>query len=128
MDRPWLGHGYNAFWLGDEGPSGIVRQIAGWDVPGAHNGFLEIWLDLGFLGLALFFLGFAWHAWKAAQCFLREGNWEAAWPILFLVFLFSVNLAQSALLSPNYVFWILYVTISYRVCLMAAKRPEDGAA
>ncbi|PYX84245.1 MAG: hypothetical protein DMG70_06930 [Acidobacteria bacterium] len=127
MDRLWIGHGFNAFWLGDEGPSGTVRQIAGWNVPGAHNGFLEIWLDLGFVGLALFFLGFVRHIWKAARCFLREDRWEDAWPILFLIFLFFVNLAQSALLSPNYVFWILYVTISYRVCLMTAKRSQEGA-
>jgi exopolysaccharide production protein ExoQ len=127
MDRPWTGHGFDAFWLGDQGPSGIVREIAGWDVPGAHNGFLEIWLDLGLLGLTLFLVGFARHVWKAVQCFLREDRWEGAWPILFLIFLFFVNLAQSAFLSPNSLFWILYATVSYRVCLMTAKRSEEGA-
>lgn len=128
MDRPWIGHGFNAFWLGDVGPSGEIRQIAGWDVPGAHNGFLEIWLDLGLLGLALFLLGFVRHAWKSVEYFLAEDSWEGAWAILFLVFLFSVNLAQSALLSPNYIFWILYVAVSYRICLITGKRSEEGAA
>src|SRR5207302_9875896 len=55
MDHPWIGHGFNAFWLGDEGSSGEVRKLAGWDVPSAHNGYLEIWLDLGICGLAAFF-------------------------------------------------------------------------
>jgi exopolysaccharide production protein ExoQ len=128
IDRPWLGHGFNAFWLGDEGPSGEIRQIAGWDVPGAHNGFLEIWLDLGLLGLALFLLGFVRHTWKSVKYFFEEDRWEGSWAILFLIFLFSVNLAQSALLSPNYIFWILYVTISYRICLVTGKRFEVGAA
>ena len=31
MDHPWIGHGFNAFWLGDEGPSGEIRKLAGWD-------------------------------------------------------------------------------------------------
>jgi exopolysaccharide production protein ExoQ len=128
MDRPWIGHGFDAFWLGDVGPSGEVRRIAGWDVPGAHNGFLEIWLDLGLLGLALFWLGFVRHAWKSMRCFLREYSWEEAWPVLCLVLLFLINLTQNALLSPNYIFWILYVTISYRVCLITGKRQEEGAA
>jgi O-antigen ligase len=128
MDRPWIGHGFDAFWLGDQGPSGVVREIAGWDVPGAHNGFLEIWLSLGLLGLALFFLGFVRHTWKSVRYFLEEHRWEGAWAISFLVFLFSVNLSQSALLSPNYIFWILYVMISCRVCLVTRKRSEEGAA
>jgi exopolysaccharide production protein ExoQ len=127
MDHPWIGHGFNAFWLGDEGPSGEIRKLAGWDVPSAHNGYLEIWLDLGICGLAAFFLGFARHFWKALGCFVREGQWEAAWPLLFLSFLFFVNLAQSYLLSPNYVLWILYVTISCPIYLLTAKRPEEGA-
>jgi exopolysaccharide production protein ExoQ len=127
MDRLWIGHGYNAFWLGDVGLSGAVRQIAGWDVPGAHNGFLEIWLDLGLLGLTLFFLGFIRHTSKAVQCFLREDRWEGAWPILFLVFLFVVNLAQSDLLSPNYILWTVYATISYRACLATAARSAGAA-
>jgi exopolysaccharide production protein ExoQ len=127
MDHPWIGHGFNAFWLGDEGPSGEIRKLAGWDVPSAHNGYLEIWLDLGICGLAAFFLGFARHFWKALGCFAREGQWEAAWPLLFLIFLFFVNLAQSALLSPNYVLWILYVAISCRVCLVTARPSEEGA-
>jgi len=127
MDHPWIGHGFNAFWLGDEGPSGEIRKLAGWDVPSAHNGYLEIWLDLGICGLAAFFLGFARHFWKALGCFAREGQWEAAWPLLFLSFLFFVNLAQSALLSPNYVLWILYIAISCRVCLVTARRSEEGA-
>src|SRR5437016_5866016 len=107
--------------------SGEVRKLAGWDVPSAHNGYLEIWLDLGICGLAAFFLGFARHFRKAVQCFVREGLWEAAWPLLFLIFLFFVNLAQSALLSPNYVLWILYVAISCRVCLVTARPSEEGA-
>jgi O-antigen ligase len=127
MDHPWIGHGFNAFWLGDEGPSGEIRKLAGWDVPSAHNGYLEIWLDLGICGLAAFLLGFARHSWKALGCFARDGQWEAGWPLLFLSFLFFVNLAQSALLSPNYVLWILYTAISCRVCLLTAKQSEEGA-
>ena len=128
MDHPWIGHGFNAFWLGDEGPSGEIRTLAGWDVPSAHNGYLEIWLDLGLCGLAIFFLGFARDFWKAIKCYGREGLSEGAWPLLFLIFLFFVNLVQSALLSPNYVLWILYVAVSSRLCLLAARPSEEGAS
>jgi exopolysaccharide production protein ExoQ len=121
MDHPWIGHGFNAFWLGDEGPSGEIRKLAGWDVPSAHNGYLEIWLDLGLCGLAAFLLGFARHFWNSIRFFRRIEGWEGFWPVLYLAFLAMINLVQSALVSPNYFFWILYVAISTRVCLANLK-------
>jgi exopolysaccharide production protein ExoQ len=134
LDHPWIGYGFNAFWLGEEGPSRLVRQVAAWDVPSAHNGFLEIWLDLGFLGLLVFFVGLVRFAWKATQCFLHTYRWENTWPILFLAFLVVVNLVQSALISTNFIFWILYVAVSVRVCFSnhvgregAARRKETSA-
>lgn len=129
MDHPWIGHGFNSFWLGDEGPSGEIRKLAGWDVPSAHNGYLETWLDLGICGLVLFLLGFTRHFWKAVRYFFGREGWEGFWPVLFLVFLALINLSQSALIAPNYFFWILYVVISCRICL-AENKPtttERGA-
>jgi exopolysaccharide production protein ExoQ len=121
MDHPWIGRGFNAFWLGDEGPSGEIRKLAGWDVPSAHNGYLEIWLDLGLWGLAAFLVGFARHFWKSMHYFLRIEGWEGSWPVLYLTFLAVINLAQSVLVSPNAFFWILYVLISTRICMSSGK-------
>ncbi len=127
MDHPWIGHGFNAFWLGDEGASGEVRRIAGWDVPSAHNGFLEIWLDLGLIGLGIFLAGFARHFWESIRYFLDRESWEGYWPVLFLAFLAVINLAQSSLVAPNYFYWILYVVISFRLC-MANNNPATDVA
>jgi exopolysaccharide production protein ExoQ len=121
MDHPWIGHGFNAFWLGDEGPSGEIRKLAGWDVPSAHNGYLETWLDLGICGLAVFLLGFALHFRKSIHYLITKEASEGYWPVLFLAFLAVINFVQSALISPNYFFWILYVAISARLCLADGK-------
>jgi exopolysaccharide production protein ExoQ len=128
LDHAWLGRGYDAFWLGDQGPSGEIRKFAGWDVPSAHNGYLEIWLDLGLCGLAVFFLGFARHLRKSLHYFLRTEEGEGSWPVLYLAFLALINLSQSALVSPNYFFWILYVVVSARVCMPMAKPTSEAGA
>lgn len=50
--RPLLGYGFDSFWTPDR-----IRRIsdeAGWGVPGAHNGYLEIVLSLGIVGGALY--------------------------------------------------------------------------
>jgi exopolysaccharide production protein ExoQ len=128
MDHPWIGHGFNAFWLGDEGPSGEIRKLAGWDVPSAHNGYLETWLDLGICGLAVFFLGFALHFRKSIRYLVTKEGWEGYWPVLYLAFLAVINFVQSALIAPNYFFWILYVAISARLCLADGKPTTEMTA
>ena len=53
MNQNWmLGTGFNSFWLGE-------RQLAVWEtrhINEAHNGYLEIILNLGIVGLVLFTL------------------------------------------------------------------------
>ncbi len=50
LQRPVLGWGYAAFWRGIEGESFKVVAVVRFIVFHAHNGFLEIWLELGFAG------------------------------------------------------------------------------
>ncbi len=53
--RPWLGYGYEVFWGASvESPS--VREGPGFvaQMPHAHNGYIDIVLQTGFIGLAIF--------------------------------------------------------------------------
>src|SRR3546814_13243486 len=52
--RPWTGFGYGAFWHDPEGPAWALRRALQWDVPSAHNGWVELWLDVGLGGVLLF--------------------------------------------------------------------------
>ncbi len=54
-ERPWLGYGYEVFWgAGPNSPS--VREGPGFvaQMPHAHNGYIDITLQTGFIGLAIF--------------------------------------------------------------------------
>lgn len=56
--RPLLGWGYQSFWLvGPDAPS--VVNAPGWvkEMPNGHNGYLDVKVELGYAGYALF-LGF----------------------------------------------------------------------
>lgn len=54
-NRPWFGHGYASFWqIGPDSPQlsappGFVQKA-----PNAHNNYIELLLELGIVGLALF--------------------------------------------------------------------------
>jgi exopolysaccharide production protein ExoQ len=53
VKHPILGYGFGSFWKGLYGPSQSVVLIAGWAVEQAQNGFLDVWLGTGLLGVAL---------------------------------------------------------------------------
>jgi O-antigen ligase len=50
--RPLAGYGFESFWTGDH-----IRDISaqeGWTVPISHNGFIELMLGVGVVGLTLY--------------------------------------------------------------------------
>ena len=73
MKRPLLGYGYLAFWRGAQGESANVSLASGWIVTGAHNGFLNIWLTLGVVGLAPIIYAF-FKSFKDGVLSLQEGS------------------------------------------------------
>jgi O-antigen ligase len=50
-EHPLLGAGYESFWLGERLEK--IWEILPWRANEAHNGYLEIFLNLGLVGLAL---------------------------------------------------------------------------
>lgn len=130
LQRPWLGFGYSAFWLGANGQSAEVWRIVGWAVPSAHNGLLEIWLDLGAVGVLIAVFGFGRYLRKAIWLIRCTRTWEYAWPLLFLVFLFVLNLTASTFFGGNNIYWFLYVVIALNLSRFqsAAARIQPEAA
>ena len=123
LRQPWLGYGYNAFWLPDETYVQRIWSILKWEPPHAHNGFLELWLELGVVGVGLFLLVFSRYIIKTLA-FLRSNSepW-AAWPATFLLFLFLANLTESCFLVSNSAYLILYVAVA---ATMYKSRNEIG--
>lgn len=122
LDRPLLGYGYNAFWLGLDGPSADIWKIVGWAAPNAHNGLLEIWLDLGIVGVGIAAIGFGSYLREAFRLVHETARWEYAWPLLFLVTLLTLNLTETAFFQGNSIYWFLYVVAALDLSLMQRQR------
>jgi O-antigen ligase len=122
-DRPLLGYGYQAFWVGS--PAEAIWAQMTWKPTHAHNGFLELWLDLGLVGLALFLFGVALALWKSIA-FVRRlpRSPEAAWPLILIAYMLLVNATQTLVLGRNNIAWILYVANAVLVGLSSQKLAE----
>jgi exopolysaccharide production protein ExoQ len=129
--RPRLGYGYDAFWRDSTGPSLQVSAAVHFVVEHAHNGFLEIALELGLAGLALFTLSWL-AAWRALWPLWRAGPLHAiAFPLALLVLIALYNLDENTLLIYNGLFWPLYVAALATIAHLrsgAASRTQSGPA
>jgi O-antigen ligase len=108
--RPWLGYGFSAFWQGTKGESGSVLDAAGWRAGYAHNGFLDIVLQLGVIGIATFAVGYL-VSWRRALRFQsRVQGPVPVWLCTYLVYLLIYNLTEGALMTVHSIFWVLYIS------------------
>jgi len=103
-----LGYGYGTFWAETGGPSASVAAHVGWDPAHAHNGFLDLWLDVGMVGCAVLSVGLAKALYRGGRLALNARYLVDLWPAIFLLFILLYNCVESALLRRN-VFWVLYV-------------------
>jgi O-antigen ligase len=121
LQRPWLGYGFCAFWLPDQTYTPRIWHLLSWMPPQAHNGLLELWLQLGLVGTGLFLLVFAYYVARALQFVRHSSELAAAWPIMFLASLFLMNLTTSFFLVANSFDFFLFVAIAVTIC---TKRSE----
>ena len=122
LRHPLLGYGFSAFWRGAQAPSWDVVVALRFVLFHAHNGFLEIWLELGAGGLLLFALSLlrgAFLLWPE----MRAGNFaEAAWPFSILLLILLYDFDENTLLSFNGLFWVLYTAALARIEVLSAER------
>jgi O-antigen ligase len=124
----WLGHGYGAFWQGWEQPSYLVWLQNPWGPPHAHNGVLELALNVGVVGVVLWLL--------ALLSCLRRGliltrvDRVAYWPVGLVLLTLAFNVTEVTLMS-NALFWALFVAVSSSVFATQSawpiRAPHDRA-
>ncbi len=51
--RPWLGHGYAAFWIQGLTPAELIWLDLQWEAPDSHSGWREVVLQIGWVGFAM---------------------------------------------------------------------------
>lgn len=131
-ERPWLGYGYGAFWLGWTGESAHVwlwTARVGLEAQHAHNGYLDLWLHLGLLGVSTFALGFLLTIRRAVIWVRSTRAAEDLWPLAFLTFVLLYNLTESAILAYNDIIWLLYVAVVLSTAARVAEaRKRDRSA
>ncbi len=122
QERPWFGYGLAAFWNELEGPSSYVLLAMGINVVYAHNGFLDMWLSIGLVGLSLFLASYFSTAIKSLAWLRHSKTPEGLWPLLFLSYLLLSNISEGTIHSMDSGFWAIFIAISYSLIIAPGNR------
>ena len=114
--KPVLGYGYGAFWYGPDTPSFYIWKVTGWTPPNSHNGFLDLWLQIGLIGLVIYVFGFFAITLPKAFYWVRNTRTsEGFWPLTYMTYMLLANISETTLMIQNDIFWVIYVAIAFSV-------------
>lgn len=109
--RPWVGHGYAAFWSMPEYTQHLLDALT-WQIPHAHSGYMDSLVGLGAVGLVL---AVSLMIGTMARGFglLRRGHLLVAnLLILHLGALIGRNFSESDVMQHVSLIWILWVYLA----------------
>ena len=112
-ERPLQGWGWSSYWVPWVEPYQGLVVINNVPYFQAHNAFLDVWLQLGAIGLGLFVLlvGITFvRVWRLA---VRHTNPLYLWPILVFVGIITQNLTESRILVE--IGWVILVLFAVKV-------------
>ncbi|NJM22004.1 MAG: O-antigen ligase family protein [Richelia sp. RM2_1_2] len=117
-ERPWLGYGFNAVWRdwNSEITAYLWRTLA-WQCPYGHNGFMDLFIELGIAGLSVFLLSFITTYFRGVMWLRITKCIEGIWPLIYLTFLVMYNISESTLVETNSIFWIVYVSTVFSLAI-----------
>lgn len=123
LQQPIFGYGYSGFWEGVSPRSIDIARRIGWTPQYSHNGYMELVLSLGIIGLLLFAIAFGKgivRAIQAAENRDEEGPPMNMWPLAFLIYFAVHNMAECTILWQNCLEWPLFVSIASGISLRSA--------
>ncbi len=107
LQRPLVGSGFGGFW------TDAIRGV--YDISEGHSGYLDVLLELGFLGLFLFAMFLLSSCRKAVAELDHDFDWASLW-ICFLLIAVIHNVTESSIntLTSQMTAVILFLTVSSR--------------
>jgi exopolysaccharide production protein ExoQ len=128
-EKPMFGWGFSAFW--PDSPAAIeISNALKWSVPQAHNGLLEILLEVGFVGLAIFILIWARNFVLAVRCLYTSQKNLAISALLCCGGIILIDISETVLTEPFQILTSVFFILGFeceRAVRTARRRPARSA-
>jgi len=110
-ERPWTGYGYAAFWGKESMPANWVRLETEWAVPSAHQGWLEVLIQLGYIGVGLVAVIYTLAVVLSVVRLPTQGVREGYFGLGYLAAYGVLTMSESVMLLHHNFAWALFVAI-----------------
>ncbi|RPJ29526.1 MAG: hypothetical protein EHM33_00730 [Chloroflexi bacterium] len=112
--HPWWGHGFGAVWTFDAFRED-VRQHIGWPSQPliGDNGFLDILLHLGGVGLLIFLAILVMALVRSFQYAISQKTLASFFPLMVIVYAFFANISFSLFAETEVFIWFLIVAVLF---------------
>jgi len=130
--NPLVGAGFESFWLSPRVHQRLWELIPGLPLNEAHDGYIEVYLELGWVGLGLIGLIFISGYRRSIMAFRRApglGGLTIAYVLTAMVY--SITEAGFRMMGPMWIFLLLAVVEASSIAAAAsvdASHPVDASA
>ncbi|MEM8828346.1 MAG: O-antigen ligase [Cyanobacteria bacterium P01_G01_bin.19] len=122
QEKPWLGYGYGSFFSGSSREATVLWQVHSWTPVHSHNGYVQMWLNLGLIGLITFVIGYFGCLFKSLYKYLVFKDLRMLWIFLLLIYTIFSNMTEVSFLSSNNV-WIITLAAIYSMKIKPQRSP-----
>ncbi|HHE74099.1 MAG TPA: hypothetical protein ENL37_03305 [Desulfobacteraceae bacterium] len=118
----WIGSGFGALWTIKDFRLNVAQNV-GWEsqVAIGDNGFLDILLHLGVIGLFIFVLVLFSMIFCSLRYAYKKSDLDAIFPVLLMVFALVANISFSLFLELECFVWLVMVAVWFSVTLELNK-------
>jgi exopolysaccharide production protein ExoQ len=125
--NPFFGYGYGSFFSASHTETEALWTMFKWGPVHSHNGYLQILVNLGFVGFLIFIVGYFYNLGKALLSYLVFKDIRTLWIFSFLLYTVMFNLTEVSFMSINHLTWVISVAYIYTLNSAAVpSRPRGG--
>ena len=121
-DRPWVGWGFEAAFGGYFSPTHDVWLDHPWQPSHSHNLVLQLWLEVGLIGLALYLAFFIRAVSRGVTVVGKFQTPAALWPMALLVFALLISITETGMYRQE-LGWVLIVVASLSIAINYDRNP-----
>ncbi len=107
LPPPLAWSGFGGFWMGLEGPSFTIVRFFSWRPGQAHNGYIDVINELGYVGLALLAWVLVAHLWNIVMIHRRGEGLAAIFHLAVLIAALLLNVSETNFMRTTHLWWII---------------------
>jgi exopolysaccharide production protein ExoQ len=118
QNNQWIGSGFETFWL--KNFNHPLWEKFSWQPNSAHNGFLEVYLQLGYFGLFLI-LALIFNTYKICRVRLIDQFIDSRYKISFFFIFILYNFTEAGFRGLH-LMWFVFLLVSFNYNFQTKKR------